>query len=111
MKHIFIFLFLTFSGCSFAQEKELISSTSDLIIESLKINEINPTYQKESDSINDIFKTSLALHFKHKKPDQKVSNIFHQLYKNGSSIYSDSPEVRRMKQRRSVLFWSYSIAF
>jgi hypothetical protein len=109
MKHLFILLFIILSGCSFAQENELISNTSDLVIESLKINEINPIYQKESDSINDILKTSLALHFKHKKSDQKVSNIFHQLYKNGSSIYSDSPEVRRMKQRRSVCFGAIAL--
>ena len=109
MKHLFVLFFIILSGCSFAQENELISNTSDLVIESLKINEINPTYQKESDSINDILKTSLALHLKHKKSDQKVSKIFHQLYKNGSSIYSDSPEVRRMKQRRSVCFGSIAL--
>ena len=40
---------------------------------------------------------------------ENVSTLFKLLYENGSSIYSDSPEERRLKLRRAACFASISL--
>jgi hypothetical protein len=88
----------------------LRNETADLISSLLLIQELNPTEQEESDTINELLKFSLNYYLEKKIPEEQIiEKAFKLLYKNGSSEYSDSPEERSMKSRRALCFASLAL--
>ena len=111
MKMIFfILLSVLINTEAFSQDGKLRNETADLISSVLLIRNLNPTEQKESDTINELFKFSLK-HYLEKKgeEEQLIEKTFQFLYRNGSSEYSDSPEERSMKSRRALCFASIAL--
>lgn len=106
----FILLSVLINTEAFSQDGKLRNETADLISSVLLIRNLNPTEQKESDTINELFKFSLK-HYLEKKgeEEQLIEKTFQFLYRNGSSEYSDSPEERSMKSRRALCFASIAL--
>jgi len=95
---------------AFSQESNFRNETADFITSVMLIRDLNPTEQKESDSINKLFISSLNHYLERKGSEVQVINkAFQFLYRNGSSEYSDSPEERSMKSRRALCFASIAL--
>ncbi|NLV38936.1 MAG: hypothetical protein GXY66_07000 [Bacteroidales bacterium] len=111
MKVIFLILLtVLFNSKAYSQENKLRNETADLISSLLLIQELNPTEQEESDTINELLKFSLNYYLEKKIPEEQIiEKAFKLLYKNGSSEYSDSPEERSMKSRRALCFASLAL--
>lgn len=113
MKQIIVYFMLFMSACSLrAQMGELPEQTLDLVKESYVIYESNPTHKLGSDSIMYLLHESMQSCFLSndgKVDNEKVKTIFSLLYRNSSSLYSDSPEERRMKLRRAACFLSLAL--
>ncbi len=111
MKVIFLILLtVLFNSKAYSQENKLRNETADLISFLLLIQELNPTEQEESDTINELLKFSLNYYLEKKIPEEQIiEKAFKLLYKNGSSEYSDSPEERSMKSRRALCFASLAL--
>lgn len=113
MKQIFVYFMLFMSACSLrAQLGELPKQTLDLVKESYVIYESNPTHKLGSDSIMYLLHESMQyclLSNGSKADNEKATTIFNLLYRNSSSLYSDSPEERRMKLRRAACFLSLAL--
>ena len=101
---------MLFNSKAYSQENKLRNETADLISSLLLIQELNPTEQEESDTINELLKFSLNYYLEKKIPEEQIiEKAFKLLYKNGSSEYSDSPEERSMKSRRALCFASLAL--
>jgi hypothetical protein len=100
-----IFVFLAFPLMLSGQpDKNLIEKTKQYILKTYRIEESNPAHSSESDSISNMFAVSLGSYGTAKKTKHEIINLFELLYDNTTSLYEDSPDVRRMKTRHSMLF-------
>lgn len=101
-----ISIFISISFAVFSQDQKLVKETVDYIIQTYHIPEGNPIYYEESGSIDSVFKIMLLDYFKIKKSKTNYTTdyLFNLLYSNSISEYEDSPDMRRMKMRRSLCF-------
>ena len=71
MKVIFLILLtVLFNSKAYSQENKLRNETADLISSLLLIQELNPTEQEESDTINELLKFSLNYYLEKKIPEK-----------------------------------------
>ena len=109
-KLLITLLFLAYSSGLISQDTTLINQSLQLAGSAFVFGESNPTEVPETDSINRILQASLTQHrIKHSGSSKEISDIFRELYKNGGSAYSDSPDERRMKLRRAACFASIAL--
>lgn len=73
MKVIFLILLtVLFNSKAYSQENKLRNETADLISSLLLIQELNPTEQEESDTINELLKFSLNYYLEKKIPEEQI---------------------------------------
>ncbi len=106
MKIYMIILFLVYSQAVVGQERALKQNTVEFILETYHVPEVNPTHEDASSKVDSAFKAVLIQYagLPGSENDVPVSDLFNLLYANGSSGYEDSPDIRRMKMRRSMCF-------
>jgi len=113
MKVILVYIILIiFSSSLCAQDSNLLNQSIKFVGLTFVITESNPIEKHESELINNTFQTSLK-EYQNKASSslkaQEVSSIFNVLYQNGSAVYSDTEEERRMKLRRAGCFASVAL--
>lgn len=99
MKQIVLFFTLIFTLSRAAEniQSDLIS----IVEQGFKITEMNPLHKSDDDSLELLF--TCALHSRGDREELR-SELFRALYRNSSSVYEDSQDVRRLKSRRARLF-------
>jgi hypothetical protein len=106
LRLILLVTIISFNFTVSGQDKKLVKETVDFIIQTYNVPEANPVHYKESGLIDSTFKTLLLDYFEIKKSGTEYSSsyLFNLLFLNSISEFEDSPDIRRMKMRRSICF-------
>ena len=92
--------------CS-SQKEKILDDCQNVILETFTYSDLNPTHKATSDSINYNFRKALenrSLKGSKSQKNNEIELLFNEVYTNATCFYDDSPDSRRYKVRRALLF-------